>query len=147
MYSRRYSMFWSSDLFSEMERLRREMNGLFSQYGRTPAPSTFPLVNIYESNDAISVTAELPGFSTEQVNITYSDGILTLAGKRQPVGAVKDMTVVRRERSEGDFEKTLQIPTKIKQDEISATFSNGILSITLPKAEEVKPKSISIEAK
>lgn len=140
-------MFWNSDLLSEMDRLRREMNGMFSQYGRPSEPSTFPLVNIYENDDEITVNAELPGLSKERVNVTYSNGILTLSGKREPVAAVKEMSVVRKERSEGDFEKTLQIPTKIQQDGIRASFSNGVLTITLPKAEEVKPKTIAIEAK
>lgn len=140
-------MFWNSDLLSEMDRLRREMNGLFTHYGRPTESTTFPLVNIYENNDEITVTAELPGLSKEQVNITYSDGILTLSGKREQVAAVKDMSVVRKERSEGAFEKTIQIPTKINQDEIRAAFENGVLSISLPKAEEVKPKTIAIEAK
>lgn len=140
-------MFWNTDLLSEMDRLRREMNGLFTQYGNMSESTTFPLVNIYEDRDAITVTAELPGLSKEQVAITYTDGILTLAGKREPVAAVKDMAIVRRERSEGAFEKTIQIPTKIKQDEISASFTNGVLSISLPKADEVKPKTIAIEAK
>jgi HSP20 family protein len=140
-------MFWNSDLLSEMNRLRREMNGLFSHYGRPSEPTTFPLVNIYENNDAITVTAELPGLSKDYVNITYTDGVLTLAGKREPVAAVKDMSIVRRERSEGDFEKTIQIPTKIKEAEILASFSNGVLTISLPKADEVKPRTIAIEAK
>jgi len=140
-------MFWNSDLLNEMDRLRREMNGLFTHYGRPSEPTTFPLVNIYENDDAITVTAELPGFSKDKVNITFSDGLMTISGKREPVAAVKDMSIVRKERSEGDFEKTLQVPTKIKQDEIHASFSNGILTITLPKADEVKPKTIAIEAK
>ena len=140
-------MFWNSDLLSEMDRLRREMNGLFSQYGRPSEATTFPLVNIYENNDAITITAELPGFSKDKVNITYTDGILTISGKREPVAAVKDMSIVRKERSEGDFEKTIQIPTKINQEQINASFSNGILSISLPKSEEVKPRTIAIEAK
>jgi len=140
-------MLWDMDIFSEMERLRREMNSLFSNYGSTPGSSTYPLMNVYDDKDNILVTAELPGLTKEQVNITFSDGILTVSGKQQHLAKTKGMTVVRKERSEGDFEKTLRIPTKIKQDAIKASFSNGILSVTMPKAEEVKPKTIAIEAK
>jgi len=140
-------MLWDMDILSEMERLRREMNGLFSNYSSTSGPSTYPLMNVYDDKDNILVTAELPGLTKEQVNITFSDGILTVSGKQQHLAKTKGMTVVRKERSEGDFEKTLRIPTKIKQDAIKASFSNGILSVTMPKAEEVKPKTIAIEAK
>jgi len=133
-------MLWDMDIFSEMERLRREMNSLFSNYGSTSGSSTYPLMNVYDDKDTILVTAELPGLTKEQVNITFSDGILTVSGKQQPLAKTKGMTVVRKERSEGDFEKNLRVPTKIKQDAIKASFSNGILSVTIPKAEEVKPK-------
>jgi len=140
-------MLWDADIFSEMDRLRREMNGLFNNYGRASGTTTYPLLNAYDDKETIVVTAELPGLTKDQVNITFSDGILTLSGKQEIPVKLKEMAVVRKERSEGDFEKTVQIPTKIKQDAISASFSNGILTITLPKAEEAKPKTISIEAK
>lgn len=140
-------MLWDIDVFSEMDRLRREMNGLFTNYGRTSGATTFPLLNAYEDKDNIVVTAELPGLTKDQVNITFSDGILALTGKQETPAKLNEMSVVRKERSEGDFEKTLRVPTKVKQDGINASFSNGILTITLPKAEEAKPKTISIEAK
>jgi len=140
-------MLWDIDIFSEMERLRREMNSLFSNYGSSSGSSTYPLMNVYDDKDGILVTAELPGLTKEQVNITFSEGILTVSGKQQHLAKTKGMTVVRKERSEGDFEKTLKVPTKIKQDAIKASFNNGILTITMPKAEEVKPKTIAIEAK
>jgi len=140
-------MFWNVDVWREMERLRREMDGLFTNYGRAVTSSSYPLVNVYEDKENIMVTAELPGITREQVSITYADGVLTIAGKQKPLANVKNMTAVRQERTEGDFEKTLRIPTKINQNNINASFSNGILTITLPKAEEAKPKTITIEAK
>jgi HSP20 family protein len=140
-------MLWDIDVFSEMERLRREMNSLFSNYGSSSGSSTYPLMNVYDAKDNILVTAELPGLTKEQVNITFSDGILTVSGKQQPLAKTKGMTVVRNERSEGDFEKTLRVPFKIKREAIKASFSNGILTVTMPKAEEIKPKTIAIETK
>jgi len=140
-------MLWDSDIFSEMNRLRREMNGLFNNYGRAGGATTYPLLNAYDDKDTIVVTAELPGLSKDRVNITFSDGVLTIAGQQETPANLKGMTVVRKERSEGEFKKTLRIPTKINQDGINASFSNGILTVTLPKAEEAKPKTISIEAK
>jgi len=140
-------MLWNLDVWREMERLRRDMEGLFSGYGRTAASATYPLINVYEDKDALVVTAELPGMTKEKVSITFSDGVLTIAGKQESPAGVKNMTAVRKERTEGDFEKTVTIPTKIDQNRINASFSNGILSVTLPKAEEAKPKTITIEAK
>jgi len=140
-------MLWNFDVWREMERLRRDMDGLFSNYGRTATATTYPLVNVYDDKDAMVVTAELPGASKEKVSITFSDGVLTIAGRQEFPAGVKNMTAVRRERTEGDFEKTITIPTKIDQNKINASFTNGILTVTLPKAEEAKPKTITIEAK
>jgi len=140
-------MLWNLDVWREMERLRRDMDGLFSNYGRTAASATYPLVNVYEDKDNLVVTAELPGATKEKVSITFSDGVLTIAGKQEQPASVKGMSAVRRERTEGDFEKTINVPTKIDQNGISASFTNGILTVTLPKAEEAKPKTITIEAK
>jgi len=140
-------MLWDYDVLSEMDRLRREMNNLFSGYGQATGTATYPLMNVYDSRDTIIVTAELPGITRDQVKITVADGVLTLAGETKPLAKAKGMTVVRQERSEGEFEKAFRIPTKVKQDAIAASFANGILTITLPKAEEAKPKTIAIEAK
>jgi len=139
-------MLWDFDVFNEMDRLRREMNNLFSGYGQATGSATFPLMNVYDSKENIIVTAELPGFTREQVKITVADGVLTLAGETKPLAKAKGMAVIRQERSEGKFEKTFRIPTKVKQDAIAASFTNGMLTIMLPKAEEAKPKTIAIEA-
>ncbi|MBN1759415.1 MAG: Hsp20/alpha crystallin family protein [Chitinispirillaceae bacterium] len=140
-------MYWNTDFLSEMNRLRREMEGLFSQYGRPAAGSTYPLLNVYENDDSFTVTAELPGMNREQVAITYSDGVLTLSGKREQPSTTGNMTALRRERAVGEFEKSLRIPTKVDHNAIFASFSNGILTVRLPKAEDAKPKTITIEAK
>lgn len=142
-------MYWNSDVMSEMNRLRREMDSLFSQYGNQPAAAatTYPLVNIGEDDERLVVSAELPGMTKEQVHITFSDGALTISGKREQPEKVSTMSAVRRERSEGAFEKSLRIPTKIDPNGITASFENGILTVTLKKSEEAKPKTITIEAK
>jgi HSP20 family protein len=140
-------MLWDTDLWREMDRLRRDMDGLFSGYGRPAGATTYPLVNVYEGKDTLTVTAELPGMTKDQVGISFSEGVLTIAGKQQPLASAKNITVVRRERAAGEFEKTIRIPTKVQDDKIGASFGNGVLTITMPKAEEAKPKTIAIEAK
>jgi HSP20 family protein len=140
-------MMWNADVWNEMERLRREMNSLFSGVESPGRAATYPLVNVYDGRDSLVVTAELPGMTKEKVGITYSDGVLTIAGNLEPLADIKDMAVIRQERSAGKFEKSLRLPAKVDQSKITASFTNGILTVTLPKAEEAKPRTIAIEAK
>lgn len=140
-------MLWYDDLSGELSRLRNEMNRLFSNYAPTAGTSTFPFVNVYEDPDTLTVAAEMPGLSKEQVEITYADGSLIIKGKRDAIPSVASMSALRRERSLGTFEKTIRIPVKIVSEKISAKFTNGVLTITLPKAEDAKPKAITIETR
>jgi HSP20 family protein len=140
-------MVWGTDLWSDMERFRREMNRLFGEFDHSTGATTFPLVNIYDNKDTIVVAAELPGASKDAVSITYSDGMLTIAGNLESTPDIKNMAVIRQERTQGRFEKAVRLPAKVEQNKISASFINGILTITLPKSEEAKPKTIAIEAK
>src|SRR5512133_3969987 len=137
-------MLWYDDLSGELTRLRNEMNRVFSNYASATGASTFPFVNVYEDRNTLTLAAEMPGLSKEQVEITYADGTLTITGKRDATQSTASMTVLRRERSLGSFEKTIRIPVKVVSANISAKFTNGILTITLPKAEEAKPKAITI---
>jgi HSP20 family protein len=139
-------MLWGIDPWRELERMRRELDGVFSGYTRTPAATSFPLVNIYDEQDSMVVTAELAGMAKDDVQITYNDGVLTLEGKRGPVPGTEKMTVVRRERAVGEFQKSLSIPYRIQADKISASFTDGVLTVTLPKTEDARPKQISIQA-
>jgi HSP20 family protein len=140
-------MLWYDDLPGELTRLRNEMNRLFTNYASAAGTSTFPFINVYEDRDTLTVAAEMPGLSKEQVEITFADGALTITGKRDAAQSALSMTILRRERSIGSFEKTIRIPVKVVSDKISAKFTNGILTIILPKAEEAKPKAITIETK
>lgn len=139
-------MFWDVDVWTEMDRLRKEMDSLFNNYGRVSGSTTFPLLNVYDDKENIIVNAELPGMTKDQVSITFSDGVLTISGNKKPLSRVENMAVVRQERVTGSFEKTMRIPAKIEQNKITASFDRGILTVKMPKAEEAKPKTITIEA-
>ncbi|MBD3242220.1 MAG: Hsp20 family protein [Chitinivibrionales bacterium] len=139
-------MMWGVDPWRELERMRHDLDSLFSGYGRGPVSASFPLVNVYDGAEELTVAAELPGLSKEQVEITFHDGVLSLAGRREPPKGTEKMALVRSERAVGAFEKTVAIPVKIDADRINASFANGILTVRLPKAEEAKPKQIRIEA-
>jgi HSP20 family protein len=136
-------MLWYNDPFTELERMQRDLDKLFTTYnvGR----SSFPLVNIYDRKDDVVVHAELPGVAKDTVDVTYTDGVLTLSGTREDGVDRKKYTAVREERPEGNFEKSFRIPYRIEQDKVNASFQNGVLTITLPKAEEAKPKQIKVD--
>ena len=133
--------------WSEIERMRREIDNVFGSYGKSSGSYSFPLTNIYDNKDNIIVTAELPGMKKEDVNVSLTEGVLTISGNRNGAPTDRDNIIVRQERSTGAFEKSFKIPTKVMEDKIKAEFKNGILTITLPKSEEAKPKHITIDVK
>jgi HSP20 family protein len=142
-------MLYTINPWQELERMQRQIDSVFRLRDQDDgfSEASFPLMNIYDAKDDILVTVELPGMSSDQVSITASDGLLSIKGKRSDDSPGKKYAVVRRERSVGEFEKSVKIPSTVLQDRISATFKNGVLAITLPKAEEAKPKQIAIEVK
>jgi HSP20 family protein len=139
-------MFWNTDILHEMNRLRRDMNTIFSSYPENSTTATYPLINVYDDSENIVVSAELPGMAKEKINISFADNALTISGKLDPSVESQKMSVIRQERSKGNFEKVVRLPSKILTDKIDASFNNGILMIKLPKAEEAKPKTITVNA-
>jgi len=142
-------MLYTINPWQELERMQRQIDSVFRLRNQDDgfSAASFPLMNIYDAKDDILVTVELPGMSRDQVSITASDGLLTIKGKRPDDSPGKNYAVIRQERSVGEFEKSVKIPSTVLQDRISATFKNGVLAISLPKAEEAKPKQIAIEVK
>jgi HSP20 family protein len=136
-------MIFDINPWTELQRVQRELDTVFN-HGSSNA--TFPLVNVYDVKDNLIIEAELPGMTDKDINITFSNGVLSISGDRKQSVAYKEMSVFRSERSIGEFEKSFRVPTKINQNKISASFINGVLSITLSKAEEAKPRQISIDA-
>ena len=102
-------------------------------------------IDAYMTDDAIIITAELPGVHEEDVNITLENGILTISGKLNPREEGRDYFV--QERFDGRFERVLSVSTPVQSGKAEALFENGILTLTLPKAEEVKPRTITIKKK
>ena len=138
-------MFWDNDRWSELEKIKLDMNNLLTGADRNYPGRSYPLVNIYDSKESIIMTAEMPGMAKEDVNIAFSDGRITLSGERSSSDKNKDLSCLRSERDLGKFEKSIRIPIKIEPDKISAALINGVMTITLPKAEEAKPKIIKIQ--
>ncbi len=104
----------------------------------------YPLVNAYDSTDSITVIAKVPGVTKDSVSILFENGTLTIKGTKNKVNFTDNDKILLNERTNGNFEKSLTIPVKINDSAISATLVNGVLTIVLPKSDEVKPKTITI---
>ena len=138
--------------------VEREFNKMFStlgsRFGITRKGVTdeeydnavwMPLTDISEDKDNFYLKADLPGIKKEDVKISYTDGTLSISGERNQEKETKDKKFHRIERSYGNYFRSFNIPTKIKEDKINAEFKDGQLTISIPKAEEVKPKEIDIK--
>jgi len=137
-------MIWNTDLLGELDRMRKEMEGLFEGQYQTGKTGGYPYVNIYETKEDITVLAELPGLVQEDVSVSFVNGILTLSGKKKPFVKDGKFSVIRQERAQGDFKKSLRIPNKLEENKISAKLINGVLTVILPKVAEIKPKQIQV---
>jgi HSP20 family protein len=133
-----------------MERLRREMNRLFtsSAPGRTwpDAAPAFPAANLWSNPDGAVVTAELPGVNPEDIEISVVGQTLTVSGNRQPDQPGEGATYHRRERRHGEFSRAFELPFEIDSDQVQASYEKGVLHISLPRAQEEKPKRVAIKS-
>jgi HSP20 family protein len=141
---------WSP--FHDLLSVRDEMNRLFNDaFGRASGEegvwasgAWVPPVDIYETDDAIVMKAELPGFSKDEVSIELKDHTLLMKGERKRDSEVKDEHFHRMERSYGSFQRSFLLPEMVDQEKVSATYKDGVLELRLPKAETAKPKRIAI---
>ena len=137
----------ANDLMS----LREAMDRLFEDSwvgGRAwnlPAAWTEPALDVYETPDHVAVKAAIPGVKSEDVEITITGNTLLISGESKEETENKDKNYLRREVRMGSFSRMLELPQGLQTDKADAKFENGILTITFPKAEEVKPKSIKVK--
>lgn len=132
------------DPFAEMRRMQNEMNRLLSGFTTAAAPE-FPPVNLWVGENSVVVTAELPGMTEQDVDISLHEDMLTLRGRRQPQVDV-DADWHRRERVYGSFSRTVELPFRVDPDRVTARFNNGILEIELERPEADRPRKIEIHA-
>jgi HSP20 family protein len=133
--------------WSEMQRMRRQMDRLMNRAGTglATAPS-YPAMNIWINEDGAIVTAELPGFDPEGLDISVVNDTLTLSGDRCADELGEGATYHRRERRCGKFTRSFQLPFLVEGSDVAATFERGVLKIELPRAEADKPKKITVKA-
>ena len=143
-------IFFDYDPFRALERIQRQMDRLAQGMGgaeRYPRRvGVYPLVNLSEDPDHIYVRAELPGVNSEDLDITIQDQQLILRGQRKIATEEKDVNYHRRERESGFFRRILRLPARIDPNKVEAASQNGILTITLSKPEEVKPRQITVKS-
>ncbi len=136
----------------EMMTLREAMDRLFDDAFTRPINLrdggwSAPAVDMYQTDDEVVVRAALPGFKADEVQINVTGDVLTLRGEMKQQEEKKERAWHIREHRWGSFERSIALPTDVRADKAVADFENGVLTITLPKAEEVKPKTISVKAK
>jgi HSP20 family protein len=136
----------------EMMTLREAMDRLFDDAFTRPISLrdggwSSPAIDMYQTDDEVVVKAALPGFKADEVQINVTGDVLTIRGEMKQEEEKKDRAWHIREQRWGSFERSVALPTAVTSDKANADFENGILTITLPKAEEVKPKTITVKAK
>jgi len=100
---------------------------------------------VFEDKDAIKIVAEIPGVTAENVKISLENNLLTLRGEKQQQAEEKNERVHRYERSYGVFERTFSLPTTVDPEKIDARYANGVLTVTIPKAERARPREIPVK--
>lgn len=140
---------WPSDLFG----IQREMNRMFDGFFRGSGDEDYaisswtPAVDIAEHDDEYLVKVELPGVNKDEVKLTLENNILTIRGEKKQEKETKKENYHRVERSYGSFQRSFTLPAAVKSDKIDASYKDGILTVSLPKAEEAKPKQIEVKVK
>ncbi len=132
----------------EVNRLQREMNRLFEDYypSRVRRAPAFPALNVWTNEDGLNITAEVPGVHPEDIDISVVGDTLTLSGERRPDELKEGARYHRQERGYGSFSRSLQLPYMVDVRKVNATFRNGVLNIELPRAEQDKPRKISVKS-
>jgi len=135
------------DPFQEMIQLRNAVDRLFDSTVApfTAQPTTWGLaLDVIEKDDEFVVKASVPGINPDDLEITFTDNVLTIQGETKAEEEIKDARYHLRERRFGSFSRSISLGSRIAADKIEANYENGVLTLRLPKAEEVKPKRISI---
>ncbi|HWB12153.1 MAG TPA: Hsp20/alpha crystallin family protein [Pirellulales bacterium] len=134
-----------------VERIVEEMQDMMERFweeGEGPLArleTYYPKVNLAETDGNLEVSVDLPGMKPEDIKVEMRNGNLVVSGERKEEKEEKGKTYHRIERSYGSFCRTVPLPAKVEEGKIDAKFANGVLSVTLPKSEQTKPKQIAVK--
>jgi HSP20 family protein len=126
--------------FGRLTTLQDELTRLFDSTVEGWAPA----LDVHEDKDSYTIRVELPGMKREEIEVSLQDEALVISGERKTEERKEDTEVHRQERFYGKFSRALTFPTAVAGDKVKAAYKDGILTVTLPKAEEAKPKQINI---
>ena len=133
---------------ADFDQVRHELLRLFDTVAgdaaTEAATGAFPPLNVTQDEDNVYVRAEIPGIDADQLSISALGNRVSLAGKREIQLEPDKVSYHRRERAEGAFSRTLSLPVEIDAERVDARYANGILSLTMPKAETAKPRQIAV---
>jgi HSP20 family protein len=104
----------------------------------------YPLLNLYELDDEFLLTAEIPGTSTDHLDLTVTGGVLTIKGERPDPTDIPEDHFRRRERFRGSWQRSISLPERVEEERLTANYTHGILTVHLPKAEELQPRQIPV---
>lgn len=142
---------WSParDLLNIQDEMNRVMDRFFSPElfeGSDFSTSRWlPNMDVQEDKDRFTISMELPGLSKDDVSLTVREGMLTIEGERKQEDEKEGVNYHRVERRYGKFLRSFQLPVRVQEDKIEAVFKEGVLTVQIPKAEEVKPKQIAVK--
>ncbi len=145
----------TTDITRDLDTMQKRMNRLFNDFfgGREgdgdelTLGSRLPAVDVVENDDAFVLEAELPGMKKDDIKISIANDVLSIRGEKKIEKEDKKKNYHRTERSYGSFSRTFPLPGNVKADKVDAEFNNGVLTVTIPKSEEAKPKQIDVKVK
>ena len=138
MQYQRPSLAWPT--FGRLTSLQDELDRLFE----SPMTGWAPALDVYEDKESFSIRVELPGMKREDIEVSLQDGALIISGERKEEKVHEDISIHRQERFYGRFTRALTLPMAVAGDKVKAQYKDGVLTVTLPKVEEAKPKQIAV---
>jgi HSP20 family protein len=134
------------DPFREMTQVQNQFNRLVDSVWGGRQESWLPAVDVFDTKEGVVLKAELAGMNPDDIQIEVEDNVLTIKGERKLEEKVDEERYYRVERRFGSFQRSLALPQGVKSDDISASYEDGILTVTVPKAEEEKPRRVEVKA-
>lgn len=137
--------------FRDFERMRRDMDRLWDTFFERgtlrgeDGSQWLPSLDVAETKNEIVVKAEVPGLEPKDIDISLSDGVLTIKGEKKQEREEKEENYHLVERSYGSFTRSIRLPKEVQSDKINASYKNGVLKVVLPKSEEAKKKEVKIK--
>ncbi len=129
-----------SNFLKPISRLMRRDVGLFSN-------DWMPSVDVFDSDNEVLVKADIPGLKKDEMDISVNDDLLTIKGEKKMESKVNEESYYKSERFYGSFSRTIHLPSAVEEDNVKATYKDGVLELHLPKKEKAKTKRISVEVK